>query len=34
MIPVLYINEWHDVVPWSNPLMVEQDLITTNGSVI
>ncbi|MGN1233635.1 MAG: nucleotidyl transferase AbiEii/AbiGii toxin family protein [Candidatus Cryptobacteroides sp.] len=27
MIPELYIDEWHEVVPWSNPLMVEQDLI-------
>ena len=33
MIPVLYINEWHDVVPWSNPLMVEQDLIICRALV-
>ena len=29
----LYINEWHDVVPWSNPLMVEQDLIICRALV-
>lgn len=33
MIPELYINEWHDVVPWSNPLMVEQDLIICRALV-
>lgn len=27
MIPELYINEWHEEVPWSTPQMVEQDLI-------
>ena len=33
MIPELYINEWHEVVPWSNPLMVEQDLIICRALV-
>ncbi|MGM9777466.1 MAG: nucleotidyl transferase AbiEii/AbiGii toxin family protein [Prevotella sp.] len=33
MIPELYINEWHEVVPWSNPLMVEQDLIISRALV-
>lgn len=33
MIPELYINEWHDVVPWSSPLMVEQDLIICRALV-
>lgn len=33
MIPELYINEWHEVVPWSNSLMVEQDLIICRALV-
>ena len=33
MIPELYINEWHEVVPWSKPLMVEQDLIICRALV-
>ena len=33
MIPELYIDEWHEVVPWSNPVMVEQDLIICRALV-
>lgn len=33
MIPELHINEWHEVVPWSNSLMVEQDLIICHALV-
>ncbi len=33
MIPELYINEWHSVVPWEQPVMVEQDLIISRALV-
>ncbi len=31
MIPKNYILEWTAIVPWKEPLQIEQDLLITNA---